>query len=77
MNNKHMHLFSKLADLDRVSIRSKNPELAEWELLQEKGLVSIFEGGRTGTVIIHLTKKGEYAATNMKHIMEYTDGVKS
>ena len=44
---------------DRISIRSANPDLPNWEKLRSKGLCLILEGGRTGTLVIHPTTKGE------------------
>lgn len=77
MKTIHLFLFSKLIHEGRVSIRDKNPDLNYWEYLQARGLVSISNAGRAGTLIIHSTGKGDAASVNMMHKMEYTDGMKS
>jgi hypothetical protein len=59
LKKTHLKLFAELMANGRISIRSTNPDLPNWEKLRSNGLCLILESGRTGTLVIHPTMKGE------------------
>lgn len=66
----HLSLFAQLAEKDRIQIRSENERINEWEFLRDKNLISIFESGRRGTLIIHLTSHGESSLKELLSILD-------
>jgi len=70
MGQLHLYLYAKLSYKGCISIRATNPEFRAWKKLHDEGLCSVLESGRAGTLIIHVTEKGENLLYKMIQSLE-------